>query len=549
MDMRTDILPDNVDELKAIILSLQKTNSEIQKNYNSLECDIKSLRTQFDSVQSESESWRRKYLVAIAKYFTPTKEKIEKEMRGQLSLFNEVEACADEKEKRRIEKEMNRTITIERHERRKGGKRKLPQMLPIEEHVHELDSKDRICACCGKQRPIIGEDRTEELDIIPMKLNRTVHVTKKYGPCQCDEFLESGQREILLAEKPRRFIPYSFVSAGLAAYIIDMKYNYGLPMYRLSKYFEAIEMVVSRATLCNWAILAAEKCDLLYSEMLAFIKRSEIIQMDETSVQVLKEDGRAAETKSFMWVMRGGDEKRKITLFHYSPTRNGEVPLKLLENFKGFLQTDGYEGYTKAVSAYKLTHVGCLAHIRRKFYDLVKGDRKSETGKKALWYIGKIYEKERKLRAENMSDDEFVKKRKEKVVPILDDFKAWLDEESVALLPGVDAGKAVNYALGQWDKFVNYLGHARLTPDNNAVENAIRPFVIGRKNWLFSNTPRGARSSAVLYSLVESAKNNGLVVYNYLRYLFTNLPYAETPEDLQKLLPCNLSTDQVKITG
>lgn len=529
---KTNMLPDTIDELKAIIASFQNNYSTLQKKY--------------EAAQEQIESLQQKYKAALARYFSPTKEKITKEMEGQLGLFNECETFVDEKENQPKEEQ---TITIAQYDRKKGGKRKLSDCFPVEEHVHELESNERTCAYCGKVRPVIGEERSEELDIIPMKLKKNIHITKKYGPCSCDEFLASGETEILMAPKPKRIVPYSFVSAGLAAYIIDMKYNYGLPFYRLAKRFDAIEMYISRATLCNWAMLVAEKCELLYEQMLLYIKQYEVIQMDETTVQVLKEDGRAAESKSYMWVMRGGEADKKLTLFHYSPTRKSTIPLQLLEGFNGFLQTDGYEGYSKAVNEYNLVHVGCLAHIRRKFYAAVKANKKSKTAAKALFYISKIYNKEKELRAEKLTPDEFVKKRKENVIPILNEFKKWLDEKNIYVLPGGDAGEAVQYALGQWDVFINYLESAELTPDNNIIENAIRPFVIGRKNWLFSNTPRGAKASAVLYSLVESAKDNNLEVYNYLRYLFTKLPYAENANDLQSLLPCNLSSDMIKIAG
>ena len=534
MSERKNILPDNIDELKEMIFSLQTNYTELQNKYK--------------SAQEEIESLHHKYKAALAKYFSPTKEKVSLEQDGQLGLFNECETFVSENEKE-ITSEKEENITVKEYERKKGGKRKLPDFLPVEEHIHELGESERGCKFCGKPHPVIGEDRTEELDIIPMQIKKVVHITKKYGPCTCDEFLNSGEKEIAKAEKPKRIIPYSFVSPGLLAYVIDMKYNYALPFYRLSKKFEAIEMDISRATLCNWSMLAAEKCDILYLAMLDYIKSGSVIQMDETTVQVLHEDGRAAETKSYMWVMRGGDIQKKLTIFNYSPTRNSGVPLDLLKGFKGFLQTDGYEGYSKAVSEYKLTHVGCLAHIRRKFFDALKSDKKSKTAAHALKIIARIYAVEKKLRNENLLPDEFVKKRKEEVVPILDEFKAWIDEKQIYITPSSDSGKAVNYALGQWNNFINYLDSVELTPDNNIIENAIRPFVIGRKNWLFSNTPRGAKSSAVLYSLVESAKDNGLNVYNYLRFLFTKLPYANSSEDIKKLLPCNLSAEMIKITG
>lgn len=534
MSERTDMLPDNIDELKEMIFSLQNNYTELQSKYRSAQEEIKSLH--------------QKYKAALAKYFSPTKEKVSLEHEGQLGLFNECEtfACEDGK---KVTSDKEENITVKEYERKKGGKRKLPDYLPVEEHIHELGDSERECKYCGKMHPVVGEERTEELDIIPMQIKKIVHITKKYGPCSCDDYLNSGEKEMLKAEKPKRIIPYSFVSPGLLAYVIDMKYNYALPFYRLSKKFEAIETDISRATLCNWSMLAAEKCNILYLAMLDYIKNGSAIQMDETTVQVLHEDGRAAETKSFMWVMRGGDIQKKLTIFNYSPTRNSGVPLDLLKGFKGFLQTDGYEGYSKAVAEYGLTHVGCLAHIRRKFFDALKSDKKSKTAAHALKTIARIYAVEKKLRNENLLPDEFVEKRKDEVVPILLEFKKWLDEKQVYITPSSDSGKAVNYALGQWNYFINYLESDELTPDNNIIENAIRPFVIGRKNWLFSNTPRGARSSAVLYSIVESAKDNNLNVYNYLRYLFTKLPYAESSDDINKLLPCNLSADMIKITS
>lgn len=534
MSERKDILPDNIDELKEIIFSLQNNYTELQNKYK--------------SAQEEIESIHQKYKAALAKYFSPTKEKISMEQVGQLGLFNECETFIDEDKKESLP-DAEENLTIKEYTRKKGGKRKLPDYLPIEEHVYELSESERECKYCGKTHPVIGEERTEELDIIPMQIKKVVHIAKKYGPCSCDEFLNEGAKEIIKAEKPKRIIPYSFVSPGLLAYVIDMKYNYALPFYRLSKKFEAIETEISRATLCNWSMLAAEKCEALYLAMLEYIKENKVIQMDETTVQVLHEDGRAAETKSYMWVMRGGDFQRKLTLFHYSPTRNSTVPVDLLKGFKGFLQTDGYEGYSKAVTEYALTHVGCLAHIRRKFFDALKSDKKSKTAAYALKTITRIYAIEKKLRDENLLPDEFVKKRKDETIPILEEFKTWLDDKQVYITPTSDSGRAVNYAIGQWDNFINYLNSAELTPDNNIIENAIRPLVIGRKNWLFSNTPRGARSSAVLYSLVESAKDNNLNIYNYLRFLFTKLPYAESTDDINKLLPCNLSAEMIKITG
>lgn len=294
-------------------------------------------------------------------------------------------------------------------------------------------------------------------------------------------------------------------------------------------------------------MIAAEKCRVVYDMMLDKIRSSEVINMDETRVQVLKEDGKTAESLSYMWVMKAGKENKKLTVFHYDPRRNSETAEKLLEGFKGHLQTDGYEAYSKAVEKYGLNHAGCMAHVRRKFVDAQKVNKESKTAKKGVVFISRIYSIETKLRKKKYTPEDFVKKRKDEMLPVLNEFKLWLDDVEKTILPSSLPGSAVNYALRQWDRLVRFLDHHDLTPDNNTVENAIRPFAVGRKNWLFSNTPRGAESSAVIYSLVESAKNNNLIVYNYLRYLFTKLPEAKSDEEIEKLLPCNLSANDIKI--
>ena len=528
MDLEKDILPDNSDELKKIIFTLQEKLKKTESNYRILQ---------------------EKFKAAMRRFFSPSKEKVSFENSGQLSLFNETETYSDEKIEDDADDEKNDStadeIAVKGHTRKKGGKKRIPDDIPAEEIIYELSNEEKSCKCCGKTRPIIGEDRSEELDIIPAQVKKLVHIVKKYGPCTCDDFLNSGESEVVRAVKPERFIPYSIVSPGLLAYCIDYKYNYGMPYYRLSKKFEAIDVDISRATLCNWTMLASERCGIIYDLMLDNIRKSDIINMDETRVQVLKEDGKTAESLSYMWVMKSGS--KNLTVFHYDSTRSYDVPLKLLKGFSGYLQTDGYEGYSKAVKEFKLIHVGCLAHIRRKFFDAHKADKNSKTAKAGILFIRKIYSIENNLRKNNLKPEDFIKKRKKEMQPLLDEFKVWLDEKVKSVLPKSTLGEAVIYAINQWNKFINFLEHHDLTPDNNSVENAIRPFVVGRKNWLFSNTPRGARSSAVMYSLVESAKNNNLNVYNYLRYLFSKLPEAKSTKEIERLLPCNLTNHDILI--
>ena len=539
MNLEKDTLPDNSDELKEIILTIQ----------HDYESRYKILQQKLEKTESNYRILQDKFKAAMRRFFSPSKEKVSFENSGQLSLFNEAEAYAEEIIEDNPDDEKDNLNTdetiVKSHVRKKGGKRYIPDDIPAEETVYELNDKEKSCKCCGKSRPIIGEDRTEELDIIPAQIKKLVHIVKKYGPCSCDEFMNSGESEVIRAVKPIRFIPYSIVSPGLLAYCIDYKYNYAMPYYRLSKNFDALGIDISRATLCGWTMLASEKCGIIYDLMLNNIRKSDIINMDETRIQVLKEDGKTAESLSYMWVMKSGN--KKLTVFHYDSTRSSDVPLKLLKNFKGYLQTDGYEGYSKAVIEFKLVHVGCLAHIRRKFIDAYKSNKNSKTAKAGILFISRIYSIENKLRKKNLHPEDFVKKRKDEMQPVLNEFKAWLDENLNTVLPQSEPGRAVIYAINQWDKFIRFHEHPDITPDNNSVENAIRPFVVGRKNWLFSNTPRGARSSAVMYSLVESAKNNNLNVYNYLRYLFTKLPVAKSHEEIDRLLPCNLTPQDIII--
>jgi transposase len=241
-----------------------------------------------------------------------------------------------------------------------------------------------------------------------------------------------------------------------------------------------------------------------------------------------------------MWVMRGGPPETPVILYRYHPSRSAAIPLQYFSGFHGYLQTDGYKGYGDVGSQPGIIHVGCWAHVRRRFDEAGKASKKAGSAHEALGWIARIYRIERELRAQQLSPDAFVRNRKKQVLPILQDFKQWLDTKALQVPPSVLLGKAVNYALKEWPKLLKYLGSPYLTPDTNLVENAIRPFVVGRRNWLFSGSPRGAHASATLYSLIETAKANGIEPYRYLRYLFIKLPLAQSREDYLSLAPQGL---------
>ena len=284
--------------------------------------------------------------------------------------------------------------------------------------------------------------------------------------------------------------------------------------------------------------------NLLQDRLLAY----DIIQMDETTVQVLKEDGKAAQSKSYLWLQRGGPPDQPVVLYDYDPGRGAGVPTRLLAGFTGYLQTDGYDGYNAVVVNNKLMHVGCMAHARRKFDEAVKAQGKNKKRGKAhrgLALIQKLYRVEKQAR--KLDPEDRHARRQQQARPILDELRTWLDEALPQVPPTSATGKALNYLHREWDKLIRYLDDGRLEIDNNGAENAIRPFVVGRKNWLFSASVKGVKASANLYSLIETAKANGLEPYAYLRYLFTELPQAETVEAIEALLPGNIDKNQIKV--
>ena len=263
--------------------------------------------------------------------------------------------------------------------------------------------------------------------------------------------------------------------------------------------------------------------------------------MDETTSQVMGEEDREDTQKSYIWLLKGGPPDKPIVLYEYRQTRSAKNAIELLEGFKGYLQTDGYEGYDAAARELPgVKHVGCFAHARRKFFEASKATKTPRSAEVGLSYIRKLYEIEKSLREKKLDDKIFMEKRKEEAVVVLSEFREWLNKRANEVLPSCLLGKAVTYILKQWDKLIRYLESPYLTPDNNAAENSIRPYVLGRKNFLFNKSPDGAKSSCGMYTLIETAKQNCVDPLNYLNALFEKAPLAVSAEDWEKLLPWNL---------
>jgi transposase len=389
----------------------------------------------------------------------------------------------------------------------------------------------------------IGQETSENVKIIPPKFVVVRHIRPKYACRKCQGVVEGAK--VKIAEPPLELIPKSIATAELLAYLLASKFVDALPFYRQEKIFARIGVDLSRATMCNWAIEVAKRLEPLLELLREKIRAGPYVQIDETTLQVLKEPGRAPESKSYMWTYRGGEPGKPWPIFQYFPSRSGDVPFEFLSDYKGYVQTDGYKGYGKLGSKPGIVMLGCWAHARRKFVEVTKV---SETGRSAhdmLELIGDLYGVEHAAVKDKLDLKQTATLRQEKAQPILGKIKAQLDSLNDQTPPQGLLGKAVSYALGQWDRLTRYVENGMLHPDNNLAEVAIKSFVVGRKNFLFVDTPAGAYASAALYSVTESARANGHEPYWYLRFLLARLLNATTTQDFEKLLPQNLRPDDL----
>ncbi len=505
----------------------------------------RSLADQRRAYQELSE----KFEVLRRMHFGQSSEKLTEEDRRQMHLFNEAEQGVEPPLE--VPGPQAGGVHVAEHQRAKPGRKPIAEHLPREVVIHDLDDEDKHCPCCGTERPVVSEETSEEVEVIPAKVKVIRHVRRVYGPCRCEAFDASGALSMIRSPMPPRMIPGSIAGPGFLAYVLTAKFVDSLPFYRQERIFSRLGIEVARATLCSWAISAAARCGPLIELMWQRVREGPLVRMDETTVQVPHERGRPASADSYMWVTLGLIEQpepavaKPVVLYHYHPTRSGAVATSALVGYRGYLQTDGYDGYNEIGGSPGIIHVGCWAHARRKFFEASKITKKSGSAEVALAFIAELYRIETTLRTqlakEKISRRQFLEQRSAQVKPNLDRFRAWLDERLGQVVPSSKLGEAIHYTHAQWPRLERYLDAWFLTPDNNATENAIRPFVVGRKNWLFSDTPRGAHASAALYSLVETAKANGLEPYHYLRFLFDRLPQATQRQDYERLVPTALS--------
>lgn len=495
--------------------------------------EIKRLNDQVEN-QSVEISILKKYI------FARKNEKWTKKDKEKSQAFDEAENTdgEDPDQKDKIDTQSDKK---ESKDKKKPGRKPLPSALRREKVVFDVDEDESLCPCCRKKRPLMGSSSAEELEFLRAQILVKEYITKKYGACSCNGFQDNTELpQVIEAKAPARFIPGSIASPSLVAQIVVSKFVDGIPLYRQERIFKRIDIEISRQNMSNWCLTASRKCGDILEYMRKIVINGSMINMDETTVQVLKEKNREPDSKSYMWVMVGSSLGREVVLFNYSPTRKKEKPLTLLAGFKGILQTDGYAAYNKAVKEYGLWHVGCLTHARRKFYKLAEVTKKKGKAHKGVEFFTRLYKIETKLKMESLSPEDFLKKRRELAIPIWQEFHKWLTDISKKVAPDSKLDLAINYSLNQYKNLVRYLRYPEISPDNNIAENAIRPFCIGRKNWLFNITPRGAHSSAALYSLVETAKANKVEPDLYLNYIFSEIPKITEKTDLDTLMPWNM---------
>lgn len=511
-------LPDDVELLKKMLL---EQTQKLERKLAQKDKRIAKLERVNQQLSDKLQQLLERYNLKKYQKFSPSSETYE----GEGEVLNEAEQLIEDDS---VATEPDTQTTESAEKAAKPRRPRITPELPRVDVIHDID--DKTCACCGHALHQMGEEVSEQIEFVPAQIRVLRNVRLKYSCRQCET--NGTKVDIKIADVPPAVIPKSMATPSLLAQIISSKMHYGLPLYRQEQLFNQAGIELSRQTMSRWLITCAQKLKPLLALMKAELLKQPVLWADETTVNVLDVE----KSTCYMWVYGCGLEKStgpKLVLFDYQDSRSSKHPCDFLSGFNGYLQVDGYAGYEKTDA----TLVGCWAHARRKFVEAQKAQGKGKTGKAdvALNHIQKLYALESKLKT--VPPDKKYDARQALAKPLLEQFKSWLDKSSESVTKESLLGVAITYSLNQWPKLIRYLDDGSLNIDNNRAERAVKPFVIGRKAWLFANTETGAEASAAMYSLVETAKINGLEPYDYLCRLLTELPKANTHEQLQQLLP------------
>ena len=513
---------------------------------------IKSLRTTIESLQATIEDLRKslaesqererlaKEEIEIMKkrLFGRSSEKHMVQSEGQLDFFNEIELEADKKPEEEFTYEADPELTPGKEEKKRKPRtlrKELFKGLQVEEEVIDLPEEEKICSVCGTEMEVVGQRVVREtLKFIPARLTVVRTIAKVYGCPKCKE----EKANIVTPKVADALVPHSYASESVLAHSMYQKFVNAVPLYRQEKDWEQMGAFLSRGTLGRWIKICSDDYFVpIYEYFHRLLLRREFAMADETRLQVLKEPGRNPETDSFMWLFRSGEDGLPpLILYRYTETRAKFNAEEFLKGFKGYLMTDGYQGYNNLPD---IVREACWAHIRRKFCDAIPAGKKddlSEPAVQGVQYCDKLFAVERYCRENGYTYEQRHAFRNRKAPKILEAFWSWLDKQNPT--KGSRMDKAVTYARNQKQYAETYLQDGRCSFSNNPSENSIRPFTVGRKNWLFCDTPGGAHASATVYTMVEMAKAHGLNVEKYLTFLLEKRPSARTPdEELEKLTP------------
>jgi len=489
--------------------------------------ELSAMKTEIAELKALVRYYEEQFRLAKRRQFGPSSEK--NENYEQLTLFNEVEATADSQELEPTLEEITYT------RRKRQGKREDDlSNLPVDETVeHTLPETEQVCPECGGQLHEMGHDTRRELKVVPAQVKVVEHIRSVYSCRNCEK--NNDHVPIVKAPMPEPVIKGSLATSSAVAHIMTQKYVMYVPLYRQEQDWSRQGVSLSRQTMANWVIRCAEDwLAPLYERMRVQLLACQVLHADETVLQVLHEPGKSANTNSYMWLYRtSGDTKQHIVLFEYQPTRSSAHPKRFLSGFGGYLHTDGYAGYHVLTG---VTVIGCWVHMRRKFEEALKSlspsDRPTSLAQEAIQRIGRLFHLEELWK--DLEPQERHARRSAESKPLAEAFFTWL--ETLHILPQMAMGKAIRYALDQRPWLMNVYLDGRSELSNNRAENAVRPFAVGRKNWLFCNTVKGAKASSIVYSIIETAKANALKPFEYLAFLLETVPYTTTGA-MDSLLP------------
>ncbi|HZK01943.1 MAG TPA: IS66 family transposase [Anaerovoracaceae bacterium] len=519
---------------KAYVTQLENKIAELESRESA--AYVKELLTTIKSLERQVENLTEMLILMNKQKFGSSSEKTKYDpaIEGQLNFFNEAEVEYTEDAPEPIEKNPDGQFAIRKKKQRKD----IIKDLPVKEILCEVMDEDRYCDHCDGNLKTLGKEFVrDELEYIPAKLRIIRYIRMSY---ECPKCKNTDTPFILKAEAPTPLLNHSLASPSSVANVMYQKYVNSMPLHRQEKDFKRMGLDLSRGTMANWVIRCSEEylapiTNLLHKELC----KREIVHSDESRLQVLKEEGKKPQSDSFMWLhCTGNDGKPPIVLYDYRRTRSGDNAVEFLKGFTGYHHCDGFSGYNKLEN---VTRCGCWSHLRRYFAEAIpkgkpkdpKMRTKAEIGRD---YCNKLFNIEDDLA--KLTHEERYKKRLELAGPVLDEFWNWLD--TLTPYKGSLLDKAVTYARNQKPYMGNYLLDGRCSISNNTAENSIRPYAVGRKNWLFADTPKGAGASATVYSIVETANANGLDVLEYLTYLLMHMPssdYLNNPEYLEELMP------------